>query len=62
MKILVTGFDPFGEDSINPALEAVQALPEQIAGADIIKLEIPTAAYDSLDKIEKAICRISRRR
>ncbi len=55
MKILVTGFDPFGEDSINPALEAVQALPEQIAGADIIKLEIPTAAYDSLDKIEKAI-------
>lgn len=55
MKILVTGFDPFGEDSINPALEAVQALPEQIAGADIIKLEIPTAAYDSLDKFEKAI-------
>lgn len=55
MKILVTGFDPFGEDSINPALEAVQALPEQIAGVDIIKLEIPTAAYDSLDKIEKAI-------
>lgn len=55
MKILVTGFDPFGEDSINPALEAVQALPEQIVGADIIKLEIPTAAYDSLDKIEKAI-------
>lgn len=55
MKILVTGFDPFGEDSINPALEAVQALPEQIADADIIKLEIPTAAYDSLDKIEKAI-------
>lgn len=55
MKILVTGFDPFGEDSMNPALEAVQALPEQIAGADIIKLEIPTVAYDSLDKIEKAI-------
>ncbi len=44
MKILVTGFDPFGKDSMNPALEAVQALPEQIAGADIIKLEIPTAS------------------
>lgn len=24
MKILVTGFDPFGDDKINPAIEAVK--------------------------------------
>lgn len=42
MKILVTGFDPFGTDKINPAIEAVKKLPNKIAGADIIKLEIPT--------------------
>ena len=28
MKILVTGFDPFGGEAINPALEAVKALPD----------------------------------
>ena len=29
-KILVTGFDPFGGESINPAYEAVKLLPKQI--------------------------------
>lgn len=42
MKILVTGFDPFGDDKINPAIEAVKKLPDKIAGADIVKVEIPT--------------------
>lgn len=43
MKILVTGFDPFGGEKVNPAYEAVKLLPDTIAGAEIIKLEIPTA-------------------
>ena len=43
MKVLVTGFDPFGEESINPAYEAVKMLPDEIAGAQIIKREIPTS-------------------
>lgn len=42
MKILVTGFDPFGGAAINPAYEAVKLLPNVIAGADIIKIEVPT--------------------
>ncbi|MBO1221093.1 pyroglutamyl-peptidase I [Staphylococcus nepalensis] len=42
MKILVTGFDPFGGDTINPALEAVNLLPDEIQGHTIEKLEIPT--------------------
>lgn len=42
MKILITGFDPFGGEAINPALEAVKLLPDTIGGAQIIKAEIPT--------------------
>ena len=55
MKILVTGFDPFGGEPINPAIESVKKLPDNIAGAEIIKLEIPTVRKKSLEKIEKAI-------
>ncbi|WP_430610205.1 pyroglutamyl-peptidase I [Enterococcus sp. DIV0876] len=42
MNILITGFDPFGGEAINPALEAVKLLPDTIHGAKIIKAEIPT--------------------
>ena len=39
MKVVVTGFDPFGGEEINPAFEAVKKLPAEIAGAEIIKVE-----------------------
>ena len=55
MKVLITGFDPFGGEDINPALEAVKLLPQNISGAEIIKLEIPTVFIKSLEKIEEAI-------
>lgn len=55
MKILVTGFDPFGGEPINPAIESVKKLPDTIAGADIITLEIPTVVHKSLNVIEEAI-------
>lgn len=41
MKLLITGFDPFGGEAINPALEAVKLLPDTIHGAQIVKAEIP---------------------
>ena len=47
MKVLVTGFDPFGGDKVNPAYEAVKLIPEEVAGAKIIKLEIPTVFAES---------------
>ncbi|WP_315076582.1 pyroglutamyl-peptidase I [uncultured Clostridium sp.] len=55
MKVLITGFDPFGGESINPALEAVKQLPNTISNAEIIKLEIPTVFKKSLEKIEENI-------
>ena len=41
MKILVTGFEPFDGAIINPALEAVKRLPETVAGAEVVKVELP---------------------
>ncbi len=43
MKILVTGFDPFGGESVNPAWEAVSRLPGEINGAEVIRMQIPTS-------------------
>ncbi|KRO04770.1 pyrrolidone-carboxylate peptidase [Levilactobacillus paucivorans] len=42
MKILVTGFDPFGGETTNPAMSAVKRLPATIAGAQIVPLVVPT--------------------
>lgn len=55
MKILVSGFDPFGGEKINPAIEAVKLLPDEISGAKIIKVEIPTVRIKSLQKLEEII-------
>jgi len=55
MKILVTGFTPFGGETINPSWETVRALDDSIAGADIIKCEIPTEFEASIDALKAAI-------
>lgn len=55
MKILVTGFDPFGGEKINPAYEAVKRLDNEINGAEIIKVEIPTVFKKSIEKLNLAI-------
>ncbi|MDG0822929.1 MAG: pyroglutamyl-peptidase I [Staphylococcus equorum] len=51
MNILVTGFDPFGGETINPALEAVKLLPDEIEGHKIDKLEIPTVFHKSKEVV-----------
>ncbi|MBR0575119.1 pyroglutamyl-peptidase I [Proteiniclasticum sp. BAD-10] len=55
MKILITAFDPFGGDKVNPALEAVKLMKDTIAGAQIVKLEIPTVFNKSIDLVVKTI-------
>lgn len=56
MKILVTGFDPFGGESINPAFEVIKKLKDEIAGAEVIKLQVPTAFNKSVEKtVEKVV-------
>ncbi|MBQ8288824.1 MAG: pyroglutamyl-peptidase I [Clostridia bacterium] len=45
MRIIVTGFAPFGGETVNPSYEAVKLLPDIIEGHQIIKLEMPVS-YD----------------
>ena len=42
MKLLITGFDPFGGGEINPSWEAVWRLPDRIGEYELCKLQIPT--------------------
>ena len=55
MKLLLTAFDPFGGDAINPALEAVKLVADKIRRFDIVKLEVPTVFRKSIDTVAKAI-------
>ena len=55
MKLLLTGFTPFAGETINPALEAVKRLPNEIAGLEIVKLEVPTVFGESVRMVQEAI-------
>lgn len=55
MKILVSGFDPFGGESINPSIEAVKRLPDMLKNIEIIKIEIPTVIGQSIDVLTQAV-------
>lgn len=49
-KILITGFDPFGGDNVNPALEAIKSLQGQTIGSyEVISWEIPTVFGKSIE-------------
>jgi pyroglutamyl-peptidase len=55
-RILLTGFDPFGGESINPSWEAVHALHgKRIGGHRIVALQLPTAFADSLRMLKTAM-------
>ncbi len=41
-KLLITGFEPFGGQGVNPSWEAVRRLPDQVGEYALCKLNIPT--------------------
>lgn len=55
MKVLVTGFDPFGGARVNASLEAVRRLPARIAALDIVTAELPTSYARSIPALKAAI-------
>ena len=55
MKILLTGFDAFGGEPVNPAEEAVKMVSDNINGAQVVKITIPTVRTKSVQAIEQAI-------
>ncbi|MCD7756281.1 MAG: pyroglutamyl-peptidase I [Firmicutes bacterium] len=50
-RLLITGFDPFGGASVNPAWAAVAQLPEQVGEYVLCKLEIPTAFSEAAEAV-----------
>jgi pyroglutamyl-peptidase len=40
-KLLITGFEPFGGETINPSWDAVSRLPNKINEYELIKLRLP---------------------
>ena len=57
-SILLTGFEPFENDPINPAWEIARALDgEVIAGATVRGVELPCVFGDSIDTLDEAIAR-----
>lgn len=53
-KLLITGFDPFGGETINPSWEAVRRLPDCIGELSLIKMQIPTKFGYGAEMVLKA--------
>lgn len=55
-KVLITGFEPFGGDAINPALEAVKRLEEtSLDGGIIVTCQVPVTRFESISAVIDAI-------
>jgi len=57
MKALVTGFEPFGSETVNASLEAVRRLPPSIGALEIETATLPTSYARSQAALEAAIMR-----
>jgi len=49
--LLITGFDPFGGESVNPSWEAVKRLPDRLGDWQIVKLQIPTVFEEAAQTV-----------
>lgn len=49
--MLLTGFDPFGGETINPAWEAVRRVPAVIGSCRIEKMQIPTVFTRAAEEV-----------
>lgn len=49
--LLITGFDPFGGENINPSWETVKRLPDEIGSYRLHKLQIPTRFGVAAEKV-----------
>ncbi len=56
--VLVTGFEPFGGEDVNPSWEICQALPATIAHAPVVRLRVPTEFRRAIEVVAEAIDRV----
>ena len=54
MKILITGFEPFGKDTINPSWEAVSRLEDTIGDYELTKLQVPVIFGTATQRVLEA--------
>ncbi len=54
MKILLTGFEPFGGESINPSWEAVRLVRNVPEGMDIVRLRLPVTFAGARESLRAA--------
>ena len=57
MKLLLTAFDPFGGDKVNPALEAVKLVSSHVDNVEVVKAEVPTVFRKSIATVAAAIAK-----
>lgn len=50
-KLLITGFEAFGGESINPSWEAVKALADRVGEYDLVKMQIPTVFGEAAQRV-----------
>lgn len=55
MTILITGFEPFGGEIVNPSSEILKRVSNIINDIEIIKLEVPVVYHKSIDVVIKKI-------
>lgn len=48
-QLLITGFEPFGGEEINPSWEAVCRLPDEISGYSLTKMCVPVVFGDAAE-------------
>ncbi|MBC8223740.1 pyroglutamyl-peptidase I [Candidatus Bathyarchaeota archaeon] len=59
MKILLTGFEPFGESTVNPSISACRRLEGKgVDGFEIVVEEIPLRFHEIRSAIEEHIARL----
>lgn len=56
MDILITGFEPFGGDTVNPSWEVAQALHGRVVGAGVVRAcRLPVSFRDAPERLARAL-------
>ena len=58
-KVLITGFEPFGGEHINPSYEAIKNINRGHLDCELFILEVPTEFYNSSKIVIEAIHKIN---